>query len=341
MVENVNLTSALLSRLDELGGVEVHDKVKVVSISLGRDMTGDQGPDLSAWPVVKLSSGKEFCARLLVGADGANSPVRSFAEIESQGWDYERHGLVATLEHASEDDHANHDHRIAYQRFLPTGPVAMLPLPGRFSTITWTTTPENAALLKTLAPTDFVAMVNAAFRLRPVDLAYMHSVTEGQADELVWRMQHTAVPPLPAIPREVTVVHARTVASFPLRMRHADAYTAHRVALVGDAAHTTHPLAGQGMNAGQGDVASLARCLEQAMARGLDIGSTMSLAPYASERYLANHVLLGVCDKLHKLYSVSNGPLVPLRSWGLRAVNALTPAKDFFMRQAAGKASLW
>jgi ubiquinone biosynthesis monooxygenase Coq6 len=108
------------------------------------------------------------------------------------------------------------------------------------------------------------------------------------------------------------------------------------VALVGDAAHTIHPLAGQGLNQGQGDVQSLAKTIEYAVSHGQDIGVTMSLESYVSDRYAANHLLLGVCDKLHKLYSVGSGPLVPLRSVGLTAVNALGPLKSFFMNQAAG-----
>ena len=340
MIENVNLTSALLTRIEELGGVDLYESARVVDISLGVDMRDDEGPDLSTWPVVRLSSGHALHARLLVGADGANSPVRSFAGIESRGWDYDRHGLVATLAHA-DGFPLNERHRIAYQRFLPTGPVAMLPLSGRCSTITWTTTPEYATLLKSLAPNDFVAMVNAAFRLRPVELDYLHTMSTGQAEEVAWRLQHTSVQVPPTVPHYVEAVHNQKAVSFPLRMRHADSYTKHRVALVGDAAHTMHPLAGQGLNAGQGDVASLASCIEQAVAHGLDIGVALSLAPYASDRYLANHILIGVCDKMHKLYSVGSGPLVSLRSWGLSAVNAMQPLKSFLMNQAAGGTSLF
>ncbi len=97
-----------------------------------------------------------------------------------------------------------------------------------------------------------------------------------------------------------------------------------------------HPLAGQGLNAGQADVASLLRTIENAVRHGQDIGSHMSLEPYNAERYAANNAILGVVDKLHKLYSVQSGPLVPLRSWGLSAVNMMTPLKQFFMSRAAG-----
>lgn len=331
MAENLNLTSGLLKRLHELGGVDIFDKTKVEKIDLGKET---EEVDLSEWPIVQLSGGHSLAARLLVGADGANSPVRAFAGINSRGWDYGRHGVVATLE-LEGDGWGGEFSKVAYQRFLPTGPVAMLPLPGNHASLVWSTTPEKAALLKSLSPRDFIAMVNAAFRLSPVDIGFMHTQADGQTEELAWRMQHTTVD-AESIPQAVVGVQEGTVASFPLKLRHADTYTGERVALVGDAAHTIHPLAGQGLNQGQGDVQSLAKTIEYAVSHGQDLGTQLSLEPYNSERYAANHVILGVCDKLHKLYSVESGPLVPLRSVGLRAVNAFGPLKSFFMQQASG-----
>ncbi|KAK4105906.1 ubiquinone biosynthesis hydrox [Parathielavia hyrcaniae] len=331
MNENLNLTSGLLKRLEELGGVSVFDNARVERIAYGEET---EELDLREWPVVHLSGGQQLSARLLVGADGANSPVRSFAGIEARGWDYNRHGVVATLELEGEGWGRGLT-KIAYQRFLPTGPVAMLPLPGNYSTLVWSTTPSNASLLKSLSAKDFIAMVNAAFRLSPTDLAYMHTQESGQAEEYSWRLEHTPFDHQ-AVPQTVVGVQEGSIASFPLKLRHADTYVAERVALVGDAAHTIHPLAGQGLNQGQGDVQSLAKTIEYAVSHGQDIGVTMSLEPYVSERYAANHVLLGVCDKLHKLYSVGSGPLVPLRSLGLTAVNALGPLKSLLMNQAAG-----
>ncbi|KAJ4296134.1 putative ubiquinone biosynthesis monooxygenase [Collariella sp. IMI 366227] len=331
MNENLNLTSGLLKRLEELGGVSVFDNASIEKIAYGGET---EEVDLREWPVVHLSEGKQLSARLLVGADGANSPVRSFAGINAKGWDYNRHGVVATLQMEGEGWGGEHS-KIAYQRFLPTGPVAMLPMPGNYSTLVWSTTPQRASLLKSLSAKDFIALVNAAFRLSITDLDYMHTQKSGQAEEYAWRLEHTSFD-YQAVPQTVTTVQEGTVASFPLKLRHADTYIAERVALVGDAAHTIHPLAGQGLNQGQGDVQSLAKTIEYAVSHGQDIGVTMSLEPYVSERYAANHVLLGVCDKLHKLYSVGSGPLVPLRSVGLNAVNALGPLKSFIMNQAAG-----
>lgn len=331
MTENLNLTSGLVRRLRELGGVDVFDGAKVGGIELGEE-TDDM--DLREWPIVHLSSGKSLAARLLVGADGANSPVRAFAGIESRGWDYERHGVVATLQ-LEGAGWGGDTTKTAYQRFLPTGPVAMLPLPGNHATLVWSTTPDRAAVLKSLSADDFVALVNAAFRLGTVDLAYMHGQPSGQTDEYAWRMQHTPVD-AEAVPQAVVGVQEGSVASFPLKLRHADTYIGERVALVGDAAHTVHPLAGQGLNQGQGDVQSLVKAIEYSVAHGQDLGARLSLESYNSERYAANHVLLGVCDKLHKIYSVESGPLVPLRSLGLKAVNALSPLKTFLMEQASG-----
>jgi ubiquinone biosynthesis monooxygenase Coq6 len=114
-------------------------------------------------------------------------------------------------------------------------------------------------------------MVNAAFRLSPVDLNYMHTIPSRQADELSWREPHTSFTP-ELIPQRIVGVQDGTIAAFPLKLRHADTYIGERVALVGDAAHSIHPLAGQGLNQGQGDVQSLARTIEYAMEHGQDIG---------------------------------------------------------------------
>lgn len=331
MIENVNTVTALLSRLEELGGVDVFSSTKVNSIELGADT---EKLDFSSWPILSLSNGKTLAARLLVGADGANSPVRTFAGIPSRGFDYDRHGVVATLT-LEGPGWGGLDHKIAYQRLLPTGPIAMLPLPGNKASLVWSTTPERAAKLKSLPPNDFAAMVNAGFRLSPTDLEYLHTLATGQEEEIAWRAKHTPFNKR-SIPVRVTDVQPGTVASFPLRMRHADTYTGERVALVGDAAHTIHPLAGQGLNQGQGDAAALVRTISRAVQTGQDIGSTLALESYNSERYAENNAMLGVCDKLHRLYSVESGPVVGLRSVGLRAVNAMGPLKGFFMSRAAG-----
>ena len=107
--------------------------------------------------------------------------------------------------------------------------------------------------------------------------------------------------------------------------------------MIRDAAHTIHPLAGQGLNSGIGDVQSLIQALEYAVLHGQDIGSILSLEPYQSDRYFSNHAMLGIVDKLHKLYSLKSGPLVRLRSLGLDIVNKdWLGIKSFFMGRASG-----
>jgi ubiquinone biosynthesis monooxygenase Coq6 len=331
MTENTNLTSALLARLHSLPSIDIMDKTRVEGIELGKET---ESMDLSNWPVVSLNNSRKLAARLLIGADGANSPVRTFAGIPSRGWDYNRHGVVATVQ-IEGTNWSQDDHRTAYQRFLPTGPVALLPLPGNVATLVWSTTPEKAALLKSLSSTDFTAMVNAAFRLLPVDLDYMHTMKSGQADEYSWREANTAFNS-DRIPQKISAVQEGSVASFPLRMRHADTYTGHRVALLGDAAHTIHPLAGQGLNQGLGDAQSLAKHINFSLSVGKDIGSNWALDAYNAEQWAKNNAMLGAVDKLHKLYSAGSGPVVWARSLGLDAVDKMGFLKKFFMRQAAG-----
>lgn len=356
MAENSNLVRSLLARIEASGdeNLSIFANSTVSSIENGTNFYPD-GPNMSAWPVLSISSTQQqqqpsrIAARLLVGADGINSPVRRFADINTDGWDYGRQGVVATLA-LSDPDPAPFPlgTRTAFQRFLPSlgGPIALLPLPNNHATLVWSTTPENTAYLKSLAPKAFIAMVNAAFRLGMADLKYMMGMERPSStsvadtenlheNELVWRLQHT---PLPShVPPMVTGVQEGSVASFPLRFRHASTYISPRVALVGDAAHVVHPLAGQGLNLGLGDVASLSNTIEYAVTHGMDVGDLLTLERYSAERYGVNAKIGGVCDMLHKLYNVpGQGPVTWARSLGVEAIERLLFVKAFLMRNAEG-----
>lgn len=357
MTENANLVRGLLSRIEVSGeeNLSIFSNTTVSSIENGIDYSS--GPDLSAWPVLSLSpSGpvgqsqapSRIAARLLVGADGINSPVRRWAGITTDGWDYDRHGVVATLSLSEPVSPAfPTGTRTAYQRFLPSlgGPVALLPLPNNTATLVWSTTVENAAYLKSLSPRAFIAMVNAAFRLSMADLKYMinmerpaNPIADAEnphEDELTWRLQHTPQPS--HIPPMVNGVQEGSVASFPLRFRHASSYISPRVALVGDAAHVIHPLAGQGLNLGLGDVASLSKTIEYAVNHGMDVGDILTLERYAAERYATNAKIGAACDVLHKLYNVpGQGPVTWARSFGLDVIDRLPFVKSFLMKNAQG-----
>lgn len=357
MTENANLVRSLLSRIEASGdgNLSIFDNSTVSSIENGTSYCPD-GPDLSAWPVLSISptgasSGSQqpsrIAARLLVGADGINSPVRRFADITTDGWDYNRQGVVATLALSEPNPEPFPiGTRTAYQRFLPSlgGPIALLPLPNNHATLVWSTTPENAVYLKSLAPQAFLSMVNAAFRLAMPDLKYMMRMERPSSasvadtenlheNELVWRLQHT--PQHSHIPPIAIGVQEGSVASFPLRFRHASTYISPRVALVGDAAHVVHPLAGQGLNLGLGDVASLSQTIEYAVNHGMDVGDLLTLERYTAERWGVNAKIGGVCDMLHKVYNVpGQGPVTWGRSLGVEVIERLPFVKAFLMKNA-------
>ncbi|KAK9450449.1 uncharacterized protein V1518DRAFT_413873 [Limtongia smithiae] len=337
MTENINLQHGLLKYLAQSAvspsngpAVDIFDSTKVDKMTFGPDL---DDVNMSGWPQLTLSTGETLLARLLVGADGINSPVRSFAGITTRGWDYHQNGVVATL--ALEWDDRQ---RIAWQRFLPSGPIALLPMPNGYASLVWTTPPDLANhLVNHVSPTAFCALVNAAFRLETFDLSFLLSQSDEStiADEFEWRDARIPLEYEGArFPLRVADVANR--ASFPLRMRHCDTYIAPRIALVGDAAHTTHPLAGQGLNLGQGDVAALVDVIDRGVRQGADIGSDVLLSEYWADRYPINHAMLGAVDKLQKLYCTDCPLLVGVRSVGLEIVDNLPWVKQFLIKQASG-----
>lgn len=317
MIENSNVQQALLNTGNTRDTVIQAQVEKIHTVN--------------GLPTVKLNNGTEIEARLLVGADGQNSPVRQFAGITTEGWDYGRHGVVATM-HLEFDDFK----QTAYQRMLKTGPLAFLPLPNATATLVWSTYPERAQWLKQLEPQAFTAMVNAGVRLDMADLDYLHSLDPKNTDEIIyevtWRLN--TLDEDDTLPTRVESIVPKSVASFPLKLRQADEYISERVALVGDAAHATHPLTGQGLNMGQRDVAALVAALELAVSRGLDIGSLDALEPYPRRAYLQNQLLLGVNDSLYKLYSTDCEPIVRLRTLGVQVLNKLGFVKSKLVEMA-------
>ena len=299
LTENLNLQRGLLRHLEGFPGVELLDKTKVQSILPDSEERG-------RWPLVHLDNGQVLRARLLVGADGFNSPVRTYAQIPSFGWSYDTQAIVATMDHAPRGAFER-PNTIAYQRFLPTGPIAFLPLSPTVSTLVWSTRPDLAAALTASEPAVLASLINAAFRLPEVSLRYLRDRIMEAHDrgtplqyldiqkEIMWREQshaidsrsayscHTmnangGVPPADSgsVPPLVSSLQPGSVASFPLRFNHTESYVGEgggsRTVLIGDAAHTVHPLAGQGLNMGLADAECLATCIEQALLDGGDVG---------------------------------------------------------------------
>lgn len=246
---------------------------------------------------VETPEGRRLSCALLVGADGHDSAVRRLAGIETRGWDYAQRGIVAHL--APERPHQE----TAWQRFLPGGPLALLPLPDGRVSLVWTVPGTEAEAL--------VALDDEAFGAR---------VTEASAGVLGALR--------PTTPR----------AAFPLRLMHAVEYTRPRLALVGDAAHAVHPLAGQGVNLGFMDAAALAQVLGEALAAGEDIGERAVLRRYERWRKAENLPAMALMDGLQKLF----GSDQPLLSWarrsGLGLVDRAEPVKRSLIRRAMGVA---
>ncbi|CAH2351239.1 ubiquinone biosynthesis monooxygenase Coq6p, mitochondrial [[Candida] railenensis] len=353
MAENVNIQSSLLQRISQLKeeGVDstILDNTKVLSIgsalkeaeaaSESTNIMSENVATASDWPIVNLSDGSSIQTRLLVGADGFNSPVRKYAGIQSRGWAYDRFGVVATVKLQYEDYRS-----IGWQRFLTTGPLAILPLTEDNATIVWSSTPELSEILIACDEQIFPELVNAAMTLDEVSLNFIYAKLKKNPndfsvlDDIPWRQSRLKVNDLEEnYPLPVTEVVPGSRARFPLKLSHADTYTSARIALVGDAAHTVHPLAGQGLNMGQGDVQALVEAIEKGVTRGMDIGSTLVLEPYTSNQWPGNHVLMGVCDKLHKIFSTDWYPIVFLRGFGMKNLNMLDFVKDMMIKNISGR----
>jgi 2-octaprenyl-6-methoxyphenol hydroxylase len=244
---------------------------------------------------VTLSSGASLTGKLLVGADGRRSGVAERAGIGREGWGYGQTALVAAIEH--EKPHQG----IAYQLFMPHGPLAILPLPGNRSSIVWSETDANAATISALDDADFMALVGPRF-----------------GDFL----------------GALRLVGPRF--SYPLNLTLAKSYAAPRLALVGDAAHGVHPIAGQGLNLGLRDVAALAEVVVEAARRGEDIGTPDVLERYQGWRRFNSVALALGMDTVNRLFSNDNPILRAGRDLGMGVVQSIGPLRRGFMLQAAG-----
>ena len=244
---------------------------------------------------VTLDDGRTLTARLLVGADGRGSGVASRAGIKRRGWGYGQTALVAAV------DHERPHHGTAWQYFMPSGPLAILPLPGNRSSIVWSEPDDTAFAIAALPDEAFLDVLRPRF-----------------GDFL----------------GEISLAGPRF--SYPLSLSLADSYIASRIALVGDAAHGVHPIAGQGLNLGLRDVAALAEVIVNAARRGEDIGAADVLDRYQRwRRFDATALGLGM-DTVNRLFSNENPVLRTARGLGMGMVTAIPPLRRAFMRQAAG-----
>jgi 2-octaprenyl-6-methoxyphenol hydroxylase len=283
MVPNDVLAEALRDAA-EAAGVRLTAPDSVVDFS-----TGD------AATTVRLRSGGERRARLLVAADGVRSRLRSLAGIKTVQWSYPQTAIVTNVRH--ERPHNG----VAVEHFLPGGPFAILPLKGNRSSLVWTERKEDAG--KLVAADDFVFQVEFERR-------FGHRLGAIELDG----------------PR----------AAYPLGLILARDFVRPRFALLGDAAHGIHPIAGQGLNLGFRDAAALAETVVESYRLGLDIGALGELRRYERWRRYDTWQMGVTTDVLNRLFSNDLTPLRVVRDVGLGLVDRLPRLKSLFIGEAAG-----
>jgi 2-octaprenyl-6-methoxyphenol hydroxylase len=249
----------------------------------------------TAFLEARLADGGTVRAQLLAAADGPQSKLRGLAGIKTVNWSYGQSGIVATVGH--ERDHEGR----AVQHFLAAGPFAMLPLPGRRSSIVWTESTAEADRLVALPPEEFHDELERRFGLKLGEIELLSP------------------------PR-----------AHPLGFSVARSFVAGRLALVGDAAHVIHPIAGQGLNLGLRDVAALAECVAEAARLGLDVGAPDVLERYERWRRFDTAAMGLTTDVLNRLFSNRSDALKLVRDLGLGIVDRASPVKELFAAEAAG-----
>lgn len=285
IIANSVLQSALYEQINDHSSVHLFCLADSLALMQDKHLMG-----------LKLADKKILVSKLLAGADGANSWVRDQASISFRQWSYQQCALTATV--SSEKPHQ----QTAWQRFLPSGPLAFLPLANpQHCSIVWTVSEEQASHLLNLDEAEF---------------------NQKLAESFDWRLG------------EVQVLGKRAI--FPLYMRHVKQYVKPRLALLGDAAHTLHPLAGQGLNLGLADAQCLADIVIAAAQSEGDIGDFNLLVNYQRARKRANWEMIAAVEGFKRLFSNGSIYLSMLRNKGLNLTNQFQPIKNMIMRRAMG-----
>lgn len=288
IVENAVLVSTLTEHLQQQSNVEIFCPANIVDYQLQED-------------AIKLTLDNQsvLSAQLLIAADGANSAVRGHFQFATKQWDYGQHAIVTTI------TTENSNQLTAWQRFMPTGPLAFLPLnnvgDGHSCSIVWSQDSKEAERLMALEDKQFYKELS-------------------RASEYCLG--------------EVLKIQTRYI--IPLRQSHATDYVMPRVALIGDAAHSIHPLAGQGANLGFSDAQVLAQEIAKAYARDVDLGDLTILKRYQRRRKPENLATMATMEGFKRLFGSHNSTLRLLRNYGLSAINGLGAIKNKLIKQAMG-----
>jgi len=248
---------------------------------------------------VALADGRKLNAPILAAADGRQSPTREAAGIRVARWRYDHAAIVSTLRHER-----GHE-RVAYEIFYPGGPFALLPMTddeqGHRSAIVWSVPADDAPGWLSLSDEDFAAEARAA---------------------------------MGGFLGEISMAAPRS--SYPLGFHHAAQITANRLALLGDAAHAIHPIAGQGLNLGFRDAAALAQVLVEGARLGLDLGDRQLLDRYQRWRSLDSLMVAMATDGLTRIYGIPGRTASAIRRVGMGVIDRVRPLRNQLMSEARG-----
>ena len=288
IVENTALVSTLTEHMQQQSNIALFCPANIVEYQLQEDAIR-----------LTLDDQSVLSAQLLIAADGANSAIRSRFQFDTKQWDYGQHAIVTTI------TTENSNQLTAWQRFMPTGPLAFLPLNNigddHCCSIVWSQDTEEAQRLMALEDKQFCKELSRA--------------SEYCLGE---------------------VLKTQTRYIIPLRQSHATDYVMPRVALIGDAAHSIHPLAGQGANLGFSDAQVLTQEIDKAYARDVDLGDLTILKRYQRRRKPENLATMAAMEGFKRLFGSQNSTLRLLRNYGLSAINGLGAIKNKLIKQAMG-----
>ncbi|KRX91019.1 Ubiquinone biosynthesis monooxygenase COQ6 [Trichinella pseudospiralis] len=287
IIENDLMLSSFFKRISSSSNVTFKSETTVKSVKLADSLS-----DL-----------------VTIAADGSNSRIRSAMGVRTLQWNYDQKSIVANLKliYSNPEDSCT-----AWQRFIRTGPLAVLPLSSDQASLSWSSDDQFASKLMDMSETEFVDSLNRAL----CDQSSQNVVTNSTLDLMDTFFENNRLSAI--VPPTVVGVEKRF--AIPLSLVQPAHYVDHRVALIGDSAHRIHPLAGQGVNLGYADVEELANVIESAMMAGCDIGSMLHLREYETRRQREVIPIAFGCDALNKLYKYKFSPIVLARSLGVNFI---------------------
>lgn len=304
-VEAIHLQSALYERIQNLENIKLEIPNKITDIK----------KENSNFAKVILDDEAKVLAKLVVGSDGQSSIVKKIAKIGSTGWNPHQHAVICTIK-------TPYRNTTAWQRFLSTGSLSILPLWDEYSSVIWNCENDMHQVLMKASDQDFLKELNYNLTRK----------SEVSTPNIVFNRNAGFDLP-PAI---TEVCNERK--SFPLRMQQSNKYVAQRIALIGDSAHVLHPLAGQGINMGLTDASYLANVIIKNLRAGNDIGNIDLLKEYETASINLNTAMLYGVEFAKRSYESNEySPLVFARNFAVSAINNFSPIKSLFIDIANGK----